>query len=64
MAEFLRLKSQWLNVDKIARVENFGTPSEPNLTVYYFGGEKVPIQDEDAEALIRYLNGSPAKSKK
>jgi hypothetical protein len=33
MAEFLRLKTSWLNVDKIIRVENVGTESAPSYHV-------------------------------
>ena len=61
MAEFLLLGKSWLNVDKIVRAENHGTQAEPILTVYYFGGEKVPVDGEDAKRLMTYLNSHPIR---
>jgi len=64
MAEFHPLEKAWLNVDKIVRVENFGTTTEPTLTVFYFGGDKVTVEGEDAKSLVRYLNGNPSRAKR
>jgi hypothetical protein len=63
MAEYLRVGTSWLNVDKIIRVDNHGTPADPQLTAYFIGGDKVSLQGDDAKSLQTYLNGNAAAVK-
>jgi hypothetical protein len=55
MAEFIRLKTSWINVDKIIRVENLGTESKPSCRVEYNGGAKLALDEDDSVSLVSFL---------
>ncbi|HEV2947779.1 MAG TPA: hypothetical protein VGX70_10405 [Gemmataceae bacterium] len=62
MAQFLRLQTTWINVDKIVRVENGGTPTAP--VIYFTEGDPIDFTGDDAKSLEKYLNGSQPILKK